>query len=66
MDEVDDCVDCVDEERLILEVQKHCELYDVSHKHYKDKARTDRLWRIISVEMNLPGTLHSDFWLTLL
>lgn len=53
----------VDEERLILEVQKYPQLYDVSHKYYKDNVRTDKLWRTISEEMDLPGMHYSDFWL---
>ena len=44
----------MDEERLVVEVQKY-ELYDQSSRSYKDNARKDIAWRAIGLEIGSSG-----------
>ncbi|CAL8326281.1 unnamed protein product [Boreogadus saida] len=41
----------MDDERLVLEVEKYLELYDQSSRHYKDNSKKDIAWRAIGLEI---------------
>ncbi|KAK1902130.1 Transcription factor Adf-1 [Dissostichus eleginoides] len=37
----------MDEERFIIEVEKHTILYDITHQYYKDNVRKDKAWCLV-------------------
>ncbi|CAL8387487.1 unnamed protein product [Boreogadus saida] len=41
----------MDDERLVVEVEKYVELYDQSSRHYKDHSKKDIAWRAIALEI---------------
>ena len=41
----------MDDERLVVEVEKYAELYDQSSRHYKDNSKKDIAWRAIALEI---------------
>lgn len=41
--------------KLIEEVEKYKELYDVQQPYYKDNRRKDRAWAAIAKAMDLEG-----------
>lgn len=43
------------EEQLILEVFEHPEIYDQSHKYYKDNGRKDNIWIGIGAKLSMKG-----------
>ncbi|CAL8363014.1 unnamed protein product [Boreogadus saida] len=45
----------MDDERLVLEVEKYLELYDQSSRHYKDNSKKDIAWRAIALEIGSSG-----------
>ena len=45
----------MDDERLVVEVEKYAELYDQSSRHYKDNTKKDIAWRAIALEIGSSG-----------
>ncbi|CAL8237835.1 unnamed protein product [Boreogadus saida] len=41
----------MDDERLVVEVEKYVELYDQSSRHYKDNSKKVIAWRAIALEI---------------
>lgn len=48
----------MDEETLIIEVQKYNILYDTSHPHYKDTNRKDKAWNEIAEVLGVDGKFN--------
>ncbi|CAL8328652.1 unnamed protein product [Arctogadus glacialis] len=46
----------MDDERLVVEVEKYVELYDQSSRHYKDNSKKDIAWRAIALEIGSSET----------
>lgn len=42
-----------EDERLIIEVEKHSILYDHSHTFYKNNVKKDKAWSDVSAVMGL-------------
>ncbi|CAL8324633.1 unnamed protein product [Boreogadus saida] len=49
----------MDDERLVVEVEKYVELYDQSSRHYKDNSKKVIAWRAIALEIG--SSAISDF-----
>jgi len=47
------------DELLLLEIQKHENLYNPGLMSYRDRYYTERSWMSISKELNTPGTYKS-------
>lgn len=47
----------IDEEKLIIEVQKYTTLYDPRDPFYKDINKKEKIWGQISQEMGVSGKL---------
>ena len=45
----------MDEERLVVEVEKYPELFDTLSRHYKDNSEKDVAWRAIALEISYSG-----------
>ncbi|CAL8338000.1 unnamed protein product [Boreogadus saida] len=45
----------MDDERLVVEVEKYVELYDQSSRHYKDNSKKVIAWRAIALEIGSSG-----------
>ncbi|CAL8339423.1 unnamed protein product [Boreogadus saida] len=45
----------MDDERLVVEVEKYVELYDQSSRHYKDNSKKVIAWRAIVLEIGSSG-----------
>ena len=45
----------MDDERLVVEVEKYVELYDQSTRHYKDNSKKFIAWRAIALEIGSSG-----------
>ncbi|CAL8370387.1 unnamed protein product [Boreogadus saida] len=45
----------MDDERLVVEVEKYVELYDQSSRHYKDNSKKFIAWRAIALEIGSSG-----------
>ncbi|CAL8372857.1 unnamed protein product [Boreogadus saida] len=45
----------MDDERLVVEVEKYVELYDQSSRHYKDNSKKVMAWRAIALEIGSSG-----------
>ncbi|KAK1897809.1 Laminin-like protein epi-1 [Dissostichus eleginoides] len=45
----------LDEERFIIEVEKHTILYDITHQYYKDNVRKDKAWCLVGGVIGVEG-----------
>ena len=45
----------MDDERLIVEVQRHEIIYATKHPFYKDNGRKDKVWNLIGVVLGMDG-----------
>ena len=45
----------MDDERLVVEVEKYVELCDKISRHYKDNTKKDIAWRAIALEIGSSG-----------
>ena len=45
----------MDDERLVVEVEKYVELYDQSSRHYKDNSKKDIALQAIALEICSSG-----------
>ena len=45
----------MDDERLVVEVEKYLELYGQSSRHYKDNTKKEIAWRAIALEIGSSG-----------
>ena len=45
----------MDDERLVVEVEKYVELYDQSSRHSKDNSKKVIAWRAIALEIGSSG-----------
>ena len=45
----------MDDERLIVEVEKHKIIYETNHPFYKDNGRKDKAWHLIAAILGVDG-----------
>ncbi|CAL8398523.1 unnamed protein product [Boreogadus saida] len=50
----------MDDERLVVEVEKYVELYDQSSRHYKDNSKKVIAWRAIALEIGSSASMIPD------
>lgn len=56
----------MEDEKLIILVEKYVELYDPADKNYANQQRKDNCWVEISIEMKQTGKLAMFIYLLLL
>ena len=45
----------MDDERLVVEVEKYVELYDQCSRHYKDNSKKDNAWHLNAIVLGVEG-----------
>lgn len=49
----------MDDERFILEVEKHTVLYDTTNPFYKDNSKKDKAWSLIAQVLGVEGEYNN-------
>ena len=49
----------MDEERLVVELEKYPDLYDPQSRYYKDNGKKDIAWQAIALEIGSSGEKSS-------
>ncbi|KAF4097100.1 hypothetical protein G5714_023069 [Onychostoma macrolepis] len=55
----------MDDERFILEIEKHTVLYDITNPFYKDNAKKEKAWRLIAGVVGVEVDVCRTRWKTL-